>query len=69
MGRVDTEEFLCQFADLRQAFMQLLLAEVAQVQMHNLSMRSVNGFTLLFLMPERLAEAVTRPQFHRLVPW
>ena len=65
--RVDAEERLGQFVDLRQSLAQLLLAEVPQVEMHHCAMRTVDRAALLLLVPEGLAQPVARPEFHRLV--
>ena len=64
---INTEELLCQLIDLRQALAQLLLAEVAQIQVHDLAVRAIDGAPLLFFMPVRLAETIARAEFHRLV--
>jgi hypothetical protein len=65
--RIDAEKLLGQFVDLRQALAQLGFAEMAQVEMHHRTVLPLDGATLLLLVPEGLAEAVARPEFHRLV--
>src|SRR5450759_5236395 len=67
MHRIDTEKFLRQFADQRQALVQFRRAEVAQIQIYDRAMRTLDRPALLFLVPESLAQAVARPEFHRLL--
>jgi hypothetical protein len=55
-----------QIADHRQALVDLLLAQVAQIQMHHLAPAGADGPPLLLLMPEGLTQAIPRPQFHGL---
>ncbi|TLD44166.1 MAG: hypothetical protein FAZ92_03574 [Accumulibacter sp.] len=69
MRRVDTHELFCQFVDLWQPFAQLLLAEVAQVEVYHRAVRPLDRAALLLLVPERLAQSVARSEFHRLVAW
>ena len=52
---IDTEKFFSELVNLRQAFAQLLLAEVAQVEMHDRAVRPIYRAALLLLLPERLA--------------
>src|SRR5438876_6247650 len=71
MDGIDAEEFLRHLADLRQALVQLLLAELAQIQVHDLPLRRGDRATFLLLVPERLAEAIAWTELHRLLarPW
>ena len=55
VNRVDTDVTLAEFANHRQALVNLLLTQVAQVEMNNVAVITGNRSTFLLLMPERLA--------------
>ena len=58
---------LGKLADLGQALAQLAGAEVAEVEMHGLAVRGADGAAFTFFVPERLTNAITGPEFHRLI--
>ena len=64
---VHAEEFEREFADLRQALADPLLAQVAQVEVHVAAMTAGERPPFLLLEPEGLGEAVARAELHRLV--
>ena len=66
--RIHAHKGLGDFGDQRQAFENLFFAKVAQIEMHCGSLGCVEGASLLLLLPERLRQAVPRPQFHSLRP-
>src|SRR5262249_46475651 len=49
-----------------QPFVDLLLAEVADVEMHHIAIRRLDGAALALLVPERLAQSVARSALHRV---
>src|SRR5829696_5751555 len=65
--RVDAGIALCELAHHRQALVDLLLAEMADIEVNDIAMRRADRATRLLLVPEGLAEAVARPQLHRLL--
>src|SRR5215211_6618234 len=71
MHRVYARIALREFAYHGQALVDLLLAELTNVEMYNIAVWRLDGAALLLLMPERLAEAVARAQLHGFLarPW
>ena len=65
--RIDADIGFGQFAHHRQPLVDLLLPEMADVEMHHVALRRLDGAALLLLVPERLAQAVARPELHRLL--
>ncbi len=63
---IDAEVGLGQFAHQRQAFVDLLFAEVAHVKQHAFAPLRSDGIALLQFVPVGLADAVARTQFHGL---
>jgi hypothetical protein len=64
---INAEEMLGKLTNLGQALVQLASAEVAHVEMHGLAVRGTNSAALTFFVPERLADAIAWPEFHRLI--
>ena len=62
--RVDPLVLPAQLAHHRQPAVDQLLAEVAQVQVHDRAVRGVDGAALLLLVHERLGEPVARAELH-----
>ena len=56
---------------MRQALVDLLFAEMADVEVHHVAVGRLDGAALVLLVPERLAQPVARPELHRLIarPW
>ena len=66
LHRIDTGKGLGGLGNERQALVDLLLAQVAQVQVDGRAVRGVDGTTFLALMPEGLREPVTWAKLHGL---
>ena len=67
-SRVDAHEGLGHFIDQRQTLAQVGFAEVTQVEVHDRAHdRVLDGAALLLFVPEGLAQAVARAEFHVLV--
>ena len=64
--RVHADEGARHLGDQRQALVDLLRAQVAQVQVHRVALRGGDGVALAFLVPEGLRQAVARAELHRL---
>ncbi|MNS91104.1 hypothetical protein D3C72_1251810 [compost metagenome] len=65
--RIHTHVGLGQFADEGQALFQVLLAEVAQVEVNHVAHGALDHAAFLLLLPECLGETVTGTQLHVLV--
>ena len=66
LHRVDAGKGLGGLGNERQALVDLLLAQVAQVQVDGRAVGSVDGAAFLALVPEGLREPVTRAKLHGL---
>ncbi|MNV03433.1 hypothetical protein D3C71_936990 [compost metagenome] len=65
--RIHTHVGLGQFADEGQTLFQVLLAEVAQVEVNHVAHGALDHAAFLLLLPECLGETVTGTQLHVLV--
>ena len=65
INRIDSGIVLGQFPDERQFFIDLCLAEVAQVQMDHVAINRRNGAALRIFMDKRLREACRAAP----IPW
>ena len=67
LDRIHTHVGLGQLADEGQTLFQVLLAEVAQVEVNHVAHRALDHAAFLLLLPECLGETVTGTQLHVLV--
>ena len=67
LGWVHSDIGLGQLADEGQTLFQILGAQVAQIQMHDIAEVGLDGPPFLLFAPEGLREAIPRPQLHVFV--
>ena len=58
---------LGKLANLGQTLAQLAGAEVAEIEMHGLTVRGAYGAAFALFVPKRLTNAIAWSEFHRLI--